>query len=325
MNVDEKLTLIHAVENSGFNIKDSLKKIDLPKSTYYDWKRRMEKDGVLGLTDKRPSPKKQWNALLDEEEQEILDIAEEYPELSSREIALHITDNTEYSISESSAYRVLKKNGLIREQTIESKPAAKEYSDKPSRVNQQWQTDATYLFIQGWGWFYLISVLDDYSRRILAWDLKKSNTGDDFAEVVEIACINAEVDESDMPNLVSDRGPALISSDLNDYLDDVGIYHIYASAYHPQTNGKIERWHKSLKSKVCLNVYECPSDLRSALENYINYYNTERYHEALENVTPDDVFFGRRDEILEMREKKKIANLAKRKMYNCMYTEKMMS
>lgn len=318
---------MYAVENSGFKIKKALEAVDLPRSTYYDWKRRLEKDGAIGLKDKRPEPKRQWNALLQEEEDKILEIAADFTEFSAREIALYITDSEDcdYSLSESSAYRVLKKNGLIKEQTVDSFPAGKEYEYKPSEVNEQWQTDATYLFIQGWGWFYLISVLDDYSRKILAWDLKKSNTGDDFVDVIKLACLNAGVDGDNMPKLVSDRGPALISSDLNDYLNEEGIYHIYASAYHPQTNGKIERWHKSMKGHIYLHVYETPEQLRAELEKYINYYNSERYHEALDNVTPDDVFYGRRDEILERRKEKKIANLSRRKRINCMANEAVMS
>jgi len=93
-------------------------------------------------------------------------------------------------------------------------------------------------------------VLDDYSRKILAWEICSTNKGNDFARVIDLACKSAGVDTEDMPRLVSDRGPALVSEDFNDHLDKIGIYHIYASPYHPQTNGKIERWHKSLKTNV---------------------------------------------------------------------------
>ena len=92
-------------------------------------------------------------------------------------------------------------------------------------MNEQWQTDATYLHVQGWGWFYLISVLDDYSRKIISWKLQNSMMADDFAEVLEDACTVAKVEKDKMPNLVSDRGPALISNELADYLNEKGIYH----------------------------------------------------------------------------------------------------
>lgn len=117
-------------------------------------------------------------------------------------------------------------------------------------------------------------------------------------------------------NLVSDRGPALISEDLRDYLNGQDIHHILASPYHPQTNGKIERYHKSLKSKVKLHIYSCPNELRKEVDNFINFYNQNRYHESLGNVTPDDVFYGRREEIIIEREEKRRRTIMRRKNYN---------
>lgn len=316
MNIDEKLTLLFAVEASGFKIKKALKMVDISSSTYYRWRSKYRKSGVEGLRDKRPVPKKQWNALRPKEEQKILDIARVFPEKSAREISFWITDNESFSVSESTVYRVLKREGLIRSQNLSSFPAGKEYRFKPKRVNEQWQTDATYLHVMGWGWFYLISVLDDYSRKIVAWDLRNSMTSDDFAEVIEEACMKAKVSKENMPNLVSDRGPALIANDFGAFLEWKGIHHILASPYHPQTNGKIERYHKSMKSVIKLQTYDCPNTLKAEIGKYIQDYNKCRYHESLGNVTPDDVYFGRREDIVKMREEKKTKTMMRRKNYN---------
>lgn len=172
MNIDEKMTLLFAVENSGFKIREALKKLDVPKTTYYRWRAKHKRFGVEGLKDKKPIPKRQWNAIRPEEEICILDIADKYPEFSSREISFHITDNESFTVSESTVYRVLKRSGLIRESNVKSFPAGKEYHTKPTYVNEQWQTDATYLHVEGWGWFYLISILDDFSRKIISWKLQ---------------------------------------------------------------------------------------------------------------------------------------------------------
>lgn len=195
MNIDEKLTLLLAVEESGFNVKESLKRMDIPRSTYYRWRAKFKKKGRIGLKDKKSIPKKQWNAITPEEDHRILQIANEFPEKSSREISFYITDNEAFSVSESTVYRVLKREGLIRESNVQSFPAQKEYHTKPKEVNEQWQTDATYLHVQGWGWFYLISVLDDYSRKIISWKLQNSMTGEDFTEVIEDACRIAKVEK----------------------------------------------------------------------------------------------------------------------------------
>ena len=119
-----------------------------------------------------------------------------------------------------------------------------------------------------------------------------------------------------MPRLVSDRGPALVSQDLGEYLEAKGIGHILASPYHPQTNGKIERFHKSLKGKVNLMVWDSADALKAELGQFISYYNSKRYHESLGNVTPDDVFFGKRESIIEERRKTKLKTMAERKNRN---------
>ena len=222
-----------------------------------------------------------------------------------------------YYTSESTVFRVLKSEGLIRPRVIISFPAGAEYKRKTTDINEQWQTDATYLFVKNWGWYYLISVLDDFSRRVLAWQLLPSMTADDFSLVVELACEEANlVDKSRMPRIVSDRGPALISQDFGDYLEDKGIGHILASPYHPQTNGKIERYHRSLKDQINLFVWQSPGELKMAIDQFISYYNKERYHESLGNVTPDDVYFGRRKSITQMRQEVKRKTLLKRKEKN---------
>lgn len=324
MNIDQKLTLVYAVETSGFTITETLKKLELPRTTYYRWRAKYKRLGLDGLKDKKSTPKNQWNALTDLERQKVLEIANLFPEKSSREISFYITDYEYFTVSESTVYKILKEEGLITESNIKSFPAQKEYRFKPTSVNEQWQTDATYLFVQGWGWFYLISVLDDYSRKILAWKLQSSMTGDDFIEVIDEAVLKSGVDPENMPNLVSDRGPALISEDLKDYLENQGIHHIKASPYHPQTNGKIERYHKSMKSKVKLQVYDCPNYLKAEIGKFISDYNKNRYHESLGNVTPDDVFYGRRKSIIKARKEKQKLTFMRRKNYNCGQDFKMM-
>ena len=165
----------------------------------------------------------------------------------------------------------------------------------------------------------MISVIDDYSRKILAWRLQRSMDAGAFSEVVELALEftgGDRMEGDNRPRLVSDRGSALISEDFGQHLETRGIGHILASPYHPQTNGKIERYHRSCKERIGLLVYETPEQMEREIAAFVSYYNAERYHEALGNVTPDDVYYGRRESIMEKRRNLKQQTLTRHKRVN---------
>ena len=319
MRPEQKLEILRAVESSRLSAKEALIRLDVPFSTYYRWKANFEKQGSEGLRDRSPFKGKTWNQLLPEEEEKILQIADHHPEWSPREVSCDISDNHGFSVSESSVYRILKQCGLVKARDEKTFPAGPEYQVKTKRVNEMWQTDASHLIVKNWGWYYLISVLDDFSRKILAWLLQPSMDTDSFSAVIELACEASGMDGVPIENrvkLLSDRGSALISKPFGEYLEAKGLGHIFASPYHPQTNGKIERYHRSCKEKMHLVVWEYPDDLRQEITKFVTYYNTGRYHEALGNVTPDDVYYGRREAILERRKALKRVTLLRRKEVN---------
>lgn len=315
----EKMEMLRMAMGSNASIRKTLDALDLPKSTYYRWRHKWRQMGLMGLRDTRPKRSGSWNTLTPHQRTKIIDIATLNLDWPCRQISFHITDHEGFSVSKSTVYRILKAEGLIAERQLKTFPAGDEYFAKPQRVNEQWQTDATYLKVDLWGWRYLISVLDDYSRRILAWQLKGSMTADDFSDVVELAYEAtgmSAVPDDRKPRLLSDRGSALISETFGLYLEQKGIGHILASPYHPQTNGKIERYHRSLKEKIQLQIWEHPDQLEQEIARFIAWYNSRRYHEALGNVTPDDVYFGRKEAILKERRALKEATIRQRREYN---------
>jgi len=199
-------------------------------------------------------------------------------------------------------------------------PAAKSWRHKTKKPDEIWQCDATNLFIAGWGYYKLIPVQDDYSRKIIAWDIKPDETAFSFSDIVEMGIEQAQkqghlLEGEPMPSLYTDNGPGFTSCIMADYLACHGIRHILGTPYHPQGRGKIERFNRTIKGKLCLVVYCSPEELKKATEEAIVAYNATP-HESLQNVSPQDVYAGRKEEILEKRREKKRLTLERRKQYN---------
>jgi transposase InsO family protein len=314
MSAMDEAIILAQVEGQSGGKRQALMALGIPKSSYYRWRHRQP---VLR------SRKVPWNRITPEEEGRILVLAREYPELSSRQLSAWITDNEGFAVSESTVYRTLRREGLVKRQETQIM-AAKEYHTKTTRPHQMWATDASYFRVVGWGYYYLVTVMDDYSRFILAWKLQKDMSANSLIEVVQEAVDTTGM--TDVPvehrtRLLSDNGAGYVSRAFRNYLRLVGIGHILAAPYHPQTNGKVERYQQSLKREVNQLPYELPSQLEWAIASFVEYYNYRRYHKALGNVTPADVIYGRRKEILERRKGVQIQTINRRRHYNRGLTE----
>jgi len=232
---------------------------------------------------------------------------------------LGIVDTEGLYVSESTVFRILKRDGLIKPAEIVGFKAGKEYHRKTKKPNELWATDCAHLKVVDWGWYYLVTVMDDYSRFILAWELKSDMASGSLIDVVQQA-----VDLTDMTDvpvddrtvLLSDNGPGYVSRQFGEYLSLVGVRHITAAPYHPQTNGKIERYHRTIKGEINLVPHEMPGELEKAIKAFIEYYNYRRYHEGLGNVTPYDVYTGRYLEVIQRRKEAKNKTLQVRMDYN---------
>ena len=134
-----------------------------------------------------------------------------------------------------------------------------------------------------------------------------------FKESIDTAIYNANLEEKELPRLLSDNGSCYISNELKSYLSDIGMGHVRGKPNHPQTQGKIERYHRSMKNIVKLHHYYSPSELENEINDWVEYYNNERYHESLSNVTPSDVYFGREEKILQKRKQTKLITIQKRR------------
>ncbi len=315
----EKLEIIRLVEGSHLSARLTLAKLGIPRTTFYRWYDRYVQRGEAGLRDQSPKPKHVWNRIPDEVRRKVVKLALKETELSPRELAVTFTDSESYFVSEASVYRVLKAHDLITSPAFIVIKAASEFKDKTTAVNQLWQTDFTYLKIIGWGWFYLSTILDDYSRYIIAWKLCTNMRAEDVTDTLDLALQASGCDQVHVvhkPRLLSDNGSSYVSGDLAEWLQDKGMKHSRGAPYHPQTQGKIERWHQTLKNRILLENYFLPGDLEAQIEAFVDHYNHQRYHESLNNVTPSDVYYGRDKAILKQRERIKQKTIETRRLHH---------
>jgi putative transposase len=313
----EKLEIIRIVEQSHLPVRHTLEHIGVSRATFYRWYDRYQTDGPEALGDRPSRPDRVWNRIPDDVRSRIIDLALEAPELSPRELAVRFTDTESYFVSEASVYRLLKTHDLITSPAFIVIKAADEFHTKTTAPNQLWQTDFTYLKVIGWGWFYLSTILDDFSRYIIAWKLCTTMKAGDVTDTLELALQASGCDQARIrhkPRLLSDNGSSYVAADLADWLDERKIDHIRGAPCHPQTQGKIERWHQTLKNRILLENYYLPGDLETQIEAFVEHYNRRRYHESLGNLTPADVYFGRGQTILLERERIKRQTIQQRRL-----------
>jgi transposase InsO family protein/transposase-like protein len=313
----EKLEIIRLVEGSHLPTKRTLDKLGIPRTTFYRWYDRYLAGGPEALEDRSPKPSRVWNRIPEPVREKVKDLALKESDLSPRELAVQFTDTEKYFVSEASVYRILKSYDLITSPAYVVVAAADEFRDKTTRPNQLWQTDFTYLKVTGWGWFYLSTILDDFSRYIIAWKLCTTMKTGDVTDTLDLALQASGCDQATVlhkPRLLSDNGSSYISGELADWLEDRQMDHVRGAPYHPQTQGKIERWHQTLKNRILLENYYLPGDLRQKIDAFVEHYNNRRYHESLQNLTPADVYFGRGQTILRQRERIKQKTIETRRL-----------
>ena len=312
----EKLEIIRLVEQSSLSVQRTLGQLGIPRSTFYCWYDRYRARHAEDLEDRTPAPRQVWNKLPAAVTQAVLELALKEPELSPRELAVSFVDRQQYFVSEASVYRLLKAHDLITSPAFILMKAADSFAHPTTAPNQLWQTDFTYLRVIGWGWFYLSTVLDDFSRYILAWKLCTTMTATDVSDTLAMALRSSGLERVRVrhrPRLLSDNGPSYLSAQLGSWLAEHGMTHTRGKPYHPMTQGKIERYHRSMKNQILLENYYLPGQLEHRLAEFVDYYNLRRYHESLNNLTPADVYFGRGQTILTRRKNIKLKTIELRR------------
>src|ERR1700726_5027075 len=232
----EKMEIIRLVEQSPLPVRHTLAKLGIPRATFYRWYDRHSRGGPEALNDRSPRPDRVWNRIPDGGRDNVVQMALDEPALSPRELAVRFTDSQSYFVSEASVYRLLKARDLIASPAFIVIKAADAFKDKTTAPNQLWQTDFTYLKVIGWGWFYLSTVLDDFSRYIVAWKLCTNMRAEDATATLDLALQASGLHEArptQRPRLLSDNGSSYVAGDLAKWLDAHKIKHIRGAPYHP--------------------------------------------------------------------------------------------
>lgn len=267
--------------------------LGIQRGRYYEWVKRKDKPNEHNA----PIPKSHW--VLESERLAIVNYAHSHLQAGYRRMTYLMLDEDVAAVSPSTTYRVLKEAGLIQAWTKRSKKG--DGFDQPIAPHEHWHTDFTYLRIKG-VFYFLVTVLDGYSRAILSWNLKPTMTQED----AQIALQKAREKFPDQkPRVISDNGPQFVSHDFKAFINICDMTHVKTSPYYPQSNGKLERWHGSLKKEAIRP--NSPLDIEDAeriIERYISDYNTVRLHSAIGYVPPMLRLEGKDYELLDLREQK---------------------
>ena len=276
----EKLEIIRLVEQSHLPVRRTLAKLGILPATFYRWYDRYQTGGPEALEDKPSRPR----AGLEPHPGRCPGADRRTGAGRAGAVAAGAGDALhryeKYFVSEASVYRLLKAHDLIASPAFIVMKAADEFKDKTTAPNQLWQTDFTYLKVIGWGWFYLSTMLDDFSRYIIAWKLCTTMKAEDVTDTLDLALQASGLDSATgRPSApTADRQRLIyISADLAEWLDDRDMEHVRGAPYHPQTQGKIERWHQTLKNRILLENYYLPGDLEAQIDAFVDHYN----HRAL--------------------------------------------
>ena len=243
-------------------------------------------------------PRDHW--LTDPEKRAILGFHAQFPLEGYRRLTFMMLDRDVAAASPASVYRVLKSAGVLARAAGQPSKKGTGFV-QPLRPHQHWHVDVSYINIAG-TFYFLISVLDGYSRAIVAWDLRPGASEEDIELVVQRG---RECHPGVTPRIISDNGPQFLAKDFKEFIRICGMTHVRTSPYYPQSNGKLERWHKTMKS-ACIRPGTplTLEDAKRLLTRWVEHYNSVRLHSALGYIAPHDMLAGRAKEIHDERDRK---------------------
>ncbi len=290
---------------TGYDVAMFTTWLGISRSKYYSWvNRKGQENQPNGV-----QPKHHW--LTEDEKAAIINYREQHRQTGYRRLAYMMLDKNVAAVSPSSVYRVLLTCGLLRPTT--AKPTKKGTGfHQPTRPHQHWHIDITYINIHS-TFYYLCTILDGYSRYIVHWEIRETMTEADVETVLQRA---REKFPKAKPRIISDNGPQFIARDFKHFIRLCGMQHVRTSPYYPQSNGKLERWHQTLKQE-CIRPGSPLSlaDAERIVAAFVEQYNRHRLHSAIGYITPADKLNQREADIFDQRRQKLAQVRTQRKLY----------
>jgi len=292
----------HWTERTELTAKQLLHWLKLREGKFYDWKQRYGKVNAHNGKIPRDWWLEAW------EKQAMVDYHRQHPQEGYRRLTYMMLDADVVAVSPATVYRVLKQAGLLGRRWAQPSRKGTGFV-QPLRPHEHWHIDISYLNIAG-TFYFLISVLDGYSRFVVHWEIRPSMLEEDVQIVVQRA---KEKFPEERPRLISDNGGQFIARDFKELIRLLGMTHVRTSPAYPQSNGKLERWHGTIKSE-CIRPGTPLSleDARRLVARWVEHYNRVRLHSALGYITPADKLTGRETAIFAQRDRKLEAARAER-------------
>jgi putative transposase len=286
-------------ERSGWTLRRILHHLGLSKARYRDWMKRAAVDArsaLSGLTDRPPiAPSR--DGILPEEKSAVMAYAMAHPKDGYRRLTWQMIDADVAYLSESSVYRILNDADLLyrwkRRTQVGTAPA------KPTRPHERWHTDLMYLRIAD-SWYFLVTVLDAYSRYVVHWELLTTMRAADVRLVIQEAVERTGA----QPQLVTDNGAQFTAAEFKDLVRRFALDHIRIRTYHPESNGLVERFHRSTREALSAEAVGNFGQARAIIGHWVLHYNTERLHAGLGYLTPAEFYSGNPAERIEARHRK---------------------
>jgi len=281
-------------QSSGIAVAHFIDWLGITSSKYYDWQRRYGKVNEHNAL----IPRDFW--LQDWEKEAIVDFYLKHPLQGYRRLTFMMLDHDVVAVSPSSVYRVLSEAQLLRRWNTKASKKGTGFV-QPLAVHEHWHIDIAYVNLCG-TFYYLCSILDGCSRYIVHWELREAMNGKDVEIILQRA---REKFPQASPRIISDNGPQFIAKDFKEFIRVAGMTHVRTAPFYPQSNGKLERYHKTIKSE-CIRpkVALCLGEAREQIAEYIRYYNEERLHSAIGFIAPKDKLNGRDQQIFKERDNK---------------------